>query len=67
MLIFINSVSKDIPKDINTIERLVEFLGTPRQGTGIALNGHLIPSREWISTPIHDEDRLTVISATYGG
>lgn len=67
MIIYINSVSKDLPGEIDTVGKLLDFLRIPSQGTGVGLNNHLVPSRNWNTTHISQGDHITIISATYGG
>lgn len=67
MNLYINSTLKVIPNDVDSIGKLIDFLHIARQGTGVGLNNHLIPSRDWDNTRLKEEDRLLIISATYGG
>lgn len=67
MIIYINSKPKEIPDDVNTVEKLLEYLRIPRNGTGIGINNNLITACSWNKTVIKPEDRIMMISATYGG
>lgn len=67
MKIFVNSTTKQVPEDVNTVGKLLDYLRMSRQGTGVGINNRLVASKDWDKTPIKEDDRLTVISATYGG
>ena len=57
----------NVPAEITTIGRLIDYLKISRQGTGVGLNSHLVPNQKWDMTPIRENDSLVIISATYGG
>ena len=67
MIVFINSKSTEVPDTEDTVGKLMDFLRFSRQGTGVVLNNHLIRAKDWDATHLKNDDRLTVISATYGG
>lgn len=67
MTLFINNNSRNVPDSVRTIKDLLVFLSLPDEGTGVGLNGRLVPSRNWDSTQLKDEDRLMIVTATYGG
>ena len=67
MNIYVNSKLQVVPKEIDTLGKLIDFLRIPRGGTGIGLNNKLILSKVWDSTPLHPDDRVMIIAAAYGG
>lgn len=67
MKIYINSNPQDVPDEVNTVGRLIDFLKISRGGTGIGIDNRIITAANWDSTPIKENDHVTVISATYGG
>ena len=67
MKIYVNSKYTEIPQEIDTVGRLLDHLRISRQGTGVGVNSHLIPNRNWDSTSLNEDDRVVIISATYGG
>lgn len=67
MKLYINSDYKEIPDNIHTIGKLIDFLKISRQGTGVGLNNRLIPTLKWDSTSIKNDDRIMIIAAAYGG
>ena len=67
MVVYINSKLKEIPDEINTVGKLMAYLQIPSAGTGVGVNNHVVSTRNWDSTPVKEEDRIMIISATYGG
>ena len=67
MTIYINSKQTDVPDSVDTLGKLLDHLRIPRKGTGIGINNHLTKACNWDSTFIHPEDRIMMISATFGG
>lgn len=67
MRVYINSKMQEIPDSVDTIGKLIDHLGIPRQGTGIGLNNRLVTARDWDATTLSEDDRVMIISATYGG
>lgn len=67
MTVYINSSPTELPEGIDTVGLLIDHLDISRKGTGVGLNGRLVAARDWDSTQIGHDDRLLVISATYGG
>lgn len=67
MTIELNNVSEKLPNDYMTISDLVEWKKIPKNGTAIAINDKLVKQENWPVTKLNDFDRVTVISAAYGG
>lgn len=67
MQIYINSTFTVVPDSINTVGKLLDFKKVSRQGTGVGINNRLVKAVDWDSTPIKEEDRIMIVSATYGG
>lgn len=53
--------------DNMTLEEFANWKNIPMQGTAIAINDKLIKHDLWKVTPLHDMDRITVITAAFGG
>ncbi len=55
--------------DIVTVAELVEKLGvkTGARGVAVALNGNVVPRREWVRTALAAGDEVEVIRAMSGG
>ena len=67
MIIYINSERREIPDDINNVSRLVAFLRLKKEGLGVGVNSKLIPTRNWETASIKEDDRIIIVSAAYGG
>lgn len=67
MNIFINDLPVVTPNDNMTVADLVKWKDIPAQGTAIAINDHLIKQDQWPVKQINEFDRITVISAAFGG
>ena len=67
MNIYINSKYQEIPNSIDTVGKLIKFLHIKKEGTGIGINNRIVLARNWDTTSISEEDRIVIISATYGG
>lgn len=67
MIIFINDNLEihDIP-DL-TLGVLIEKKNISPKGTAIACNGKLVPRDKWNSFLLNDNDKITIISAAFGG
>ena len=67
MNILLNSESIQLPKELGTVKDLVIWKKIPSQGTAVAVNDKLIPQSQWGVTQLNDLDRITIISAAFGG
>ena len=67
MTVLINDNPVNLPNDYMTIADLVKWKEIPSQGTAIAINNKLIKQENWKITNLKDQDRITIISASYGG
>ena len=67
MKIFLNDFPTDLPDNLMNLSDLVKWKQIPLQGTAIALNDKLIKQNLWNVTNLKDLDRVTIISAAYGG
>lgn len=67
MRIYINDQPKDYNSDILTIEEMMAEENIPPGGTAVAVNGKLVTRENWGLRKLQEGDRLTVISAAYGG
>lgn len=67
MNIILNNTKTEVPEGISTIAALADWKGVKPQGSAIARNGSVIRKTDWASTPLHESDTITVISATFGG
>lgn len=67
MTIFYNDIPLEVPKEITTLAQLAAWKKIPNQGSAIALNDKLIKKELWSVTNFNNLDRITVITAAYGG
>ena len=67
MTILLNDNPVKLPNDYMTVADFVKWKEIPSQGTAIAVNDKLIKQSQWPVTKLNDQDRITVISAAYGG
>lgn len=67
MRVYINSSSREIPKEIDTVSKLLDYMKVSKTGTGVGVNNRLVPSRDWDFQRLEEDDRITVITAAYGG
>lgn len=67
MTILFNSEPLELPNDFMTLTELAAFKQVPDQGTAIALNDKLIKRDLWPITKLQPFDRVTIITAAFGG
>ncbi|HWC87972.1 MAG TPA: sulfur carrier protein ThiS [Solirubrobacteraceae bacterium] len=68
MIIAVNGADTELP-DGATVAGVLAGLGVPPVGRGVAVavQGEVVPRREWVSTALRDGDRVEVVSAIQGG
>lgn len=61
--------SEQIAEDRVTVATLVDRVAPARKarGTAVAVNGEVIPKRQWASTMLSEGDRIEVLHAIGGG
>lgn len=67
MTIYINDHATEFPDKGISIKEILEIKNFPTGGTAVALNNKIIRRDRWESVILKDSDRLTVISAAFGG
>lgn len=67
MNIILNNIPTKLPDDYMSVENLVEWKGIKKQGTAIAVNDIIVRKNDWELTKLHELDRVTIISAAFGG
>ena len=50
-----------------TLAGLLQRMSVPAEGVAVAVNNRVVPRSEWATTPLHEEDRITIIRAARGG
>lgn len=67
MTISYNDQNIKLPDEIITLADLAKWKKIPEQGAAIALNDKLVTKSQWSVVKLNDLDRVTVITAAYGG
>lgn len=66
MQVFVNNVAQEI--SANHLEDLLQQLGyVQSKGIAVAINNEVISKINWSTTPLNENDRITIIRATQGG
>ena len=66
MNVYVNRTPVELPGD-TTVSELLERQRIAADGTAVAVNNRVVPRSEWAATPLHEEDRITIIRAVCGG
>ena len=67
MKILLNNIITPLPSDFMTVAEFVAWKDIKPLGTAIAINDKIIKKDLWDSTTFQDLDRVTVITAAFGG
>ena len=67
MNIILNSQPVSLPSDCMSVADLVSWRNIKPHGTAIALNDKIVKKENWELTKLSELDRITVISAAFGG
>lgn len=54
------------PRDVEEGTTVHALVGAP-QGIAVALNGSVVPSGSWASTPLGESDAVEIVTAHQGG
>ena len=65
MTIRINNQDRETNAD--DVSRLAEELQLPEKGVAIAVNGSIVPRKEWNGFAIKEMDNITFVKAALGG
>ena len=68
MTVVVNGNAVELPRDA-TLAGAVAAVGRPVDGFGVAvaLNGEVVPRRDWSSARLAEGDRIEVLAAAQGG
>lgn len=66
MIVIVNGDSRDLPAGM-TVETVVAQVTEARAGLAVALNDEVVRRSAWASTPVHDADRVEILTAVQGG
>lgn len=67
MKVLLNNMITDLPSDLTTVEQLLIHKNIKREGTAVAINDMIVKKADWNRTILHELDRVTIISAAFGG
>ncbi len=67
MKIRINNSDYELPEQSVLTDALTVLNVPSRKGMALAVNSDVIPSQEWDSYQLKEEDRIIIIKATQGG
>jgi sulfur carrier protein len=66
MNVIVNGKERSLPGDA-TVATLVEAMSGRSRGVAVAIDGEVVPRREWPDTALHDGSRVEVVAAIQGG
>jgi sulfur carrier protein len=64
--VIVNDQSQQYPDGL-TVTQLLQQLGLAGKPVAVELNQELVPRGQHADTPLHDGDRLEIVSLTGGG
>lgn len=67
MKITLNDKEEQLPDNIKTVADLLKHKNVKKDGTAVAVNDELSLACSWDHTDIKDGDKVTMISAAFGG
>ena len=67
MILCINEKPEIINENLLTVADLLSMKNINSGGTAVAVNNHLVTRNQWEQHELKDGDRITIISAAYGG
>ncbi len=65
--IFINGEPTTLPEYVVTVKDLLKWRNIPLSGTAVAVNSRLVPASHHECTQLEPLDKVSIISAAYGG
>ncbi len=66
MKIYLNQQPIEVAIE-TTVKEMLESQQIVTDGTAVAVNNKLVPKSEWETFQLNNDDKLTVIRATFGG
>ncbi|MCM1377048.1 MAG: sulfur carrier protein ThiS [Clostridium sp.] len=67
MKVYINNQLEALPKEPMTVAELIAWKKLPMAGTAVAVNDRLVVAKNWEVKQLAEEDRITLITAAFGG
>ncbi len=66
MILMVNGEPRDLPAGATLAALVGQLVESPR-GVAAAVNGQVVPRREWSTTELSDRDAVEVVTAVQGG
>lgn len=66
MTIFINGEACELD-GVETLSRLLDSLGLPKQRIAIELNRQVVRKQDWETTAVSDQDKVEIVHFVGGG
>ena len=66
MIITVNGEPRDVPAGTSVAQLVKSVTGLDR-GIAVAVNGEVMPRREWPGVALGDRDQVEVVTAVQGG
>lgn len=67
MKIFLNNEPVELPSTVKTVAEIVEWKKFPAAATAVAINDKIVIKSNWSLCKPEPLDRVTIISAAFGG
>lgn len=67
MEIILNNTPTLLPDSVTNVKELVEWRSSTDGSVAVAMNNRLVIRPKWASTELHEGDKVTLITAAYGG
>lgn len=67
MNVIYNGKLTPMTEEFVTLSRFAEEQNVPPKGSAIAVNGKLVPRKDWDTYSLKDGDDVVAINAAYGG
>ena len=66
MHLFLNGEQKSFP-ELSSLAQLIEHLGMKGDRVAVELNREIVPRNEWVTTELHEGDKLEIVHFVGGG
>jgi sulfur carrier protein len=66
MTVTVNGTPRDLPSGVTLADVVGQLTQSPK-GVAAAVNGEVVPRREWLDTPLAERDEVEVVTAVQGG
>lgn len=67
MLLYINGQSREIPSEVDTIQRLLDHLNIAKKILIIQHNQEILKRENYSSTPLKEGDKIEIVHFVGGG